>query len=555
MIGLTNEEQVERIADHYASISNLYQPISAEDFPEYVNNQNLKPPKVSVSKVSKIIKSMNQKAAAVPGDLPMRIIAKFSDELSRPLAYLISNCLQQGIYPNIWKVEYISPVPKVFPPERLKDLRKISGLLNFSKITDKVLAEYIADDMQYKRDKSQYGNQKKISIQHYLVNMLHKILTSLDVNSVNQSIAVLLEMVDWSQAFDRQSHTLGVQSFIENGVRPSLIPILISFFQNRKMIVKWKGQKSDARPLPGGGPQGGTLGIEEYLSQSNDNVDFLELDEKFKFIDDLSVLEIINLISIGLASYNCHNHVPSDIGIDNLYLDAKNIKSQEYLTNIEEWTEKKQMKLNTEKTNYMIFNFSTKYQFNTRLKLEGSKLDQIHQTKLLGLVLRDDLSWKSNTDELTKRAYVRLIIIKKLIQFDVPMHELIEIYTLYIRSVVEQSAVVWHSSLTKGEQKDLERVQKVSLRVILGDRYTTYPEALKISGLETLTARRTKLSLNFARKCVKNEKTSWMFPRNETIVDTRHHEAFHVTKARTGRLANSAIPYMQRLLNVNSKKK
>jgi hypothetical protein len=46
------------------------------------------------------------------------------------------------------------------------------------------------------------------------------------------------------------------------------------------------------------GPQGGTLGIEEYLSQSNDNVDFLDQDEKFKFIDDLSVLEIINLISI-----------------------------------------------------------------------------------------------------------------------------------------------------------------------------------------------------------------------------------------------------------------
>ena len=72
----------------------------------------------------------------------------------------------------------------------------ISGLLNFSKIIDNILAEYIADDMQYKRDKSQYGNQKKISIQHYLVNMLHKILTSLDENTSNKSIAVLLKMVD-----------------------------------------------------------------------------------------------------------------------------------------------------------------------------------------------------------------------------------------------------------------------------------------------------------------------------------------------------------------------
>ena len=552
LIGLSDQEQVEKIADHYASISNLYQPIRAEDFPDYLNADNPSPPQVSVSKVSKIIKSMNKKAAAVPGDLPMRIIAEFSDEFSRPLAHLINNCLQQGIYPNIWKVEYVSPVPKVFPPERLKDLRKISGLLNFSKITDKALAEYIADDMQYKRDKSQYGNQKKISIQHYLVNMLHKILKSLDENSVNKSIAVLLQMVDWSQAFDRQSHKLGIESFIKNGVRPSLIPILISFFQNREMIVKWRGLQSHARPLPGGGPQGGTLGIEEYLSQSNDNVDFLDQDEKFKFIDDLSVLEIIN---IGLASYNCNQHVPSDIGIDNLFLDPGNIKSQEYLKNIESWTENKEMKLNTDKTNYMIFNFSTKLQFNTRLRLEHNKLDQIHETKLLGLVLRDDLSWKSNTGELTRRAFSRMIIIKKLVQFAVPLEELVEIYTLYIRSVAEQSAVVWHSSITKGEQRDIERIQKVALRVMLGERYSSYTEALKVTGLETLAARRTKLCLNFARKCVKNEQTSWMFPTNQSTVNTRHHEKFHVTKAKTDRLAKSSIPYMQKLLNLNCKPK
>ena len=93
----------------------------------------------------------------------------------------------------------------------------------------------------------------------------------------------------------------------------------------------------------------------------------------------------------------------------------------------------------------MIFNFSTKLQFNTRLRLEHNKLDQIHETKLLGLVLRDDLSWKSNTGGLTRRAFSRMIIIKKLVQFAVPLEELVEIYTLYIRSVAEQSAVVWHS--------------------------------------------------------------------------------------------------------------
>ena len=44
------------------------------------------------------------------------------------------------------------------------------------------------------------------------------------------------------------------------------------------------------------------------------------------------------------------------------------------------------------------------------------------------------------------------------------------IYMLQIRSKIEQSAVVWHSSLTKKNKRDLERVQKSALKIILKDR-------------------------------------------------------------------------------------
>ena len=277
----------------------------------------------------------------------------------------------------------------------------------------------------------------------------------------------------------RQSHILGIQSFIDNGVRPSIIPILISFFQNRQMKVKWKGLLSRVRALPGGGPQGGTLGIEEYLSQSNGNTDFLEDDEKYKFIDDLSILEILNLISIALSTYNFQNHVASDIGTENKYLSPHSSKSQGYLDQIAEWTTKQEMKLNCEKTKYMIFNPSKKYQFNTRLKLEGKNIQQVHQTKLLGVVIRDDFSFKSNTEFITKKAYKRMIILKNLYHFNLPISDMIEIYSLYIRSVVEQAAVVWHSSLTKGEQLDIERIQKVAMRIILKDQYINYTHALR----------------------------------------------------------------------------
>ena len=551
LLGLSDQDQAEKIADHYAGISQLYKPVTNSDFPEYSCPPKKAPPKISPAKIEKIIKTMNKKSAGVPGDIPMKLISDFSFELSRPIAHIVNHCLAQGIYPDIWKVEYVTPVPKVHPPENLADLRRISGLLNLSKITDKIIAEIITEDMAHARDRSQYGNQKKISLQHYLVKMLHKILTSIDQNSTNQSMAVILTMVDWKQAFDRQSHVLGIQSFIDNGVRPSMIPILISFFQNRQMRVKWKGLLSRVRALPGSGPQGGTLGIEEYLSQSNGNTDFLPDDEKYKFIDDLSILEILNLISITLSNYNHQNHVASDVGIEHKYLDPQSSKSQDYLNKIAEWTTNQEMKLNCEKTKYMIFNPSKKYQFNTRLKLEGKNLQQVHQTKLLGVVIRDDFSFKSNTEFITKKAYRRMIILKNLYHFNLPLSDMIEIYCLYIRSVVEQAAVVWHSSLTKGEQLDIERIQKVAMRIILKDEYINYTHALRITGMSTVKSRRNSLCSNFARKCVRNKMTSDMFPKNNVILSTRNHEEFHVPHAKTERMAKSAIPYMARLMNTN----
>ena len=59
----------------------------------------------------------------------------------------------------------------------------------------------------------------------------------------------------------RQCPTLGIQSFIRNGVRPALIPILMSFFEGRQMFVKWHGIMSSIRNFEGGGPQGSTIGI------------------------------------------------------------------------------------------------------------------------------------------------------------------------------------------------------------------------------------------------------------------------------------------------------
>ena len=200
----------------------------------------------------------------------------------------------------------------------------------------------------------------------------------------------------------------------------------------------------------------------------------------------------------------------------------------------------------------MIFNETIKYQFSTRVFIEDTLLEIIEETKLLGVIITADLSWHKNTAMLTKKAYARMEILRKLYSFNVPLSDLILIYIIYIRCYLEQSCVVWHSSLTVEDSVKLERVQKVALRIILKDDYVDYESALEKTQLEMLEKRRQTLSLNFARSCVKHPLTTSMFPLNNVDyhADTsRNREKFKVQKARTDRLGKSAIPSMQRLLN------
>ena len=226
----------------------------------------------------------------------------------------------------LWKYEYVTPVPKVFPPETTDDLRKISGTKNFSKFFEALLSEPIIQDMAPNMDPSQYGNVKGLSIQHYLVKFVNKILTILDSNNDLEKNAVIAQFIDWSKAFDRQDPLLGIKSFIKNGVRPTLISLLISYFQERKMVVRWHGTTSSTRDLPGGGPQGCSLGLLEYKSNSNDNANNVPSDKRFKFVDDLSIFEKLNLILMGLSSYNFKHHVASDISVDQKCMPSEHFK-------------------------------------------------------------------------------------------------------------------------------------------------------------------------------------------------------------------------------------
>ena len=201
------------------------------------------------------------------------------------------------------------------------------------------------------------------------------------------------------------------------------------------MRVKWHGCLSSERALPAGGPQGSNFGILGYLSQSNDISDWVPIDDRYKYMDDLTVLGFVYLTSIGIATYNLRKHVPSDIPTHNQFISSDQLKTQQYLDKIENWTDKKKMVLNEKKTKCMIFNNSKKFQFSSDLKLKGERLQIVDEAKLLGTIITNDLKWNKNTHKIVKDANLRMRMLHIASKFMNNKEDLLHIYKTFIRSL------------------------------------------------------------------------------------------------------------------------
>ena len=196
-------------------------------------------------------------------------------------------------------------------------------------------------------------------------------------------------------------------------------------------------------------------------------------------------------------------------------------------------------------------------QFSTDIKLNNESIETVSETKLLGTIITNDLKWNKNTENIVKDTNKRMQILHKATKFTNNIRDLKQIYMLQIRSKLDQSSVVWHSSLTQKNRNDLERVQKSAVRCILGDSYRGYEDALKRLGLVTLEERREQMCLKFAKQCLKLDKMKQLFPRNKSshVMNIRSSKFFIVSKCQTERFRRSAIPSMIRLLNDCERKK
>ena len=561
---LSPAESVEVMAEYFSNISQEYPPLKVSNLPPSVRSHLTTPPsnqiipRLSVFDVYRKMVRAKKPNSSVPGDLPKKVVQHYAHQLAAPTAVIFNRITATAVYPEQWKTEYQLPVPKCYPPQTEDDLRNISKTSFMSKLYESFIAGWLLPIIEPYLDPGQCGGLKGLLVTHYLIKLLHFVHSAWDKR---QPHAVLAACVDLSKAFNRVDHSLVIQDLYDMHTPSWLLNIIVSYLSNRSMFLEYDGHQSSRKMLPGGGPQGAYLGGLIFIVKYNGA--FLRppvprhivgplseaKSEKVKFIDDGSVAVSINLKS-SLVLDTAVRPKPLNYGERTCQIiPGEDNLLQLYINDAENFMIENKMKMNPKKTQIIKFNKSRKHDFPAEVFMSGNQiLDVVPHVKLVGVMITQDLKWKMNTDFICTKARQKLWVLRRLKKFNFDEFKILDAYKKEVRSILEYAVPVWHSSLTKHQSSQIERIQKQAFRIILQHNYMSYEIACTLLSMEYLHTRRTQLCINFAKKDLKKDKS--LFSKASKTVHTRSNQKLvNEYKCRTRRFENSSMPYLSKLLN------
>ena len=95
----------------------------------------------------------------------------------------------------------------------------------------------------------------------------------------------------------------------------------------------------------------------------------------------------------------------------------------------------------------MLFNLTDKYQFIYKYQLKGQNVQSVDQMNIIGTVVNSDLTWTDNCKLIIKKVNSRMQLLRNILRFGASADEMVHLWNVFCRSVLEQSCVVWHSSI------------------------------------------------------------------------------------------------------------
>ncbi len=216
---------------------------------------------------------------------------KLSDaSLLTPLKIIFTNCLRQGVFPEIWKCANVLPIHKKNEKTLKSNYRPISLLPIFGKIFEKLVYDslYLHLYSCNLLNPNQSGFRSGDSTVNQLISITHTIFAAFDCNL---SLDVRSVYFDISKAFNRVWHDGLIYKSKRCGVSGKLLSLIQSFLKDRKQRTVLNGKSSNWGDISAGVSQGSILGPLFFLVYINDLTADLKCNLK-RFAYDTSLFTV-----------------------------------------------------------------------------------------------------------------------------------------------------------------------------------------------------------------------------------------------------------------------
>lgn len=368
---------------------------------------------ISIFKVKSYIKKLDTNKSTKSDCPSIKLIKQSSDVIAPYLTLIFNKCILEGTFPNSLKHAEVVPIYKKGCKSQISNYRPISILSPFSKILERHLYDQIfqflnTNSLLYK---FQYGFRTNSSTNIALSQVCEDLAVRMDNGSIACSV-----FIDLAKAFDTVDHAILRDKLELYGVRGLPGKLIHDYLSDRTQITVVNGVKSSSERISCGVPQGSILGPLLFLVYMNDLSGCTSCSVRL-FADDACIV----------------------VDDKNQYKLETTINKE--LEKVNTWMKLNKLSINYNKTNYIVFT-NKRLASSIDVKLEGHRLERVTETKYLGVILSEKLSWSKHINFLKSKLNKASYIISKLRHY-VDIKTLQMVYYSLVNSHLSYCITTW----------------------------------------------------------------------------------------------------------------
>ena len=389
---------------------------------------------ITANEIKQIIDGLDVTKSTPSHSATIWLVKASAPVICSVLAKIFNQCINEGVFPDIFKVAEVIPMFKAGDKKNPGNYRPISLLNVFSKIFERCLhnrlESYLTSyNLFYE---CQFGFRHNSSTEN-AVTQIHHQLSRL----INDKQIVCSIFLDLRKAFDCVDHNILMEKLFKYGIRGNAHRLISSFLTNRKQYTIIQGKHSRSKEIKFGVPQGSILGPLLFLLYVNDF--------------NLSTTFTTNLFADD-TYLSLHNRSPTILEQEvNIQLDRVNL-----------WLRENKLTLNTEKSTYLILSNRLKSVQKLTVRIGNEVLKESSEAKYLGIIIDNKLSFIPHIKNIKKKLSSTCWALSRLKNY-LDSETLKKIYYALIYPHISYCITSWGAS---PHVQDLFLYQKRAARII-----------------------------------------------------------------------------------------